>query len=172
MLDHRAAHEHDMREPVEQAELTDRVGNIDVGAQIGCYLRERNVPRADRDAACCRTSMPRSGWRGTITVRSDGRFRMRRWASMIDLLLARMGGSGDEDLAASPPSADELGGSAGGAGTSSLRLPVIRRSAAKLRKALRIERRLREADVELAEKRRECRFSGRQAETIAPTCGR
>ena len=151
----------------EQAEFTDRVGNIDVGVAVR-QLAER-AQRGRSGAAPpvdAGDPPPRSGWRGTKIVRSPGTPCLQPTVRLDHFpLLARMGGSGDEDLALADSVLhfESLVGSAGGAGTSSLRLPVLTILGTPSSGVARgIKGRLREAEVEPAEQARRVRGSERQ----------
>ena len=130
VLDQRAAHEHDRRKAIEQAELAERVGDIDVGHGRRQFARANAAPRFSprRCDQSARSPGPRSGWRGTITVRSDGKNPARVLCASIRIssspgwveAATMIGRPRVSDISRS-----SLSGSAGGAGTSSLRLPVV-----------------------------------------------
>ena len=87
MLDQRAADEHDRRQPIDQAELADRVGDIDLGVAVRQFAaraqRDLQARGARRSRRC---SAPRSGWRGAIKRQQAGKaVRSRRCASMTQL---------------------------------------------------------------------------------------
>ena len=147
MLHQRAADEDDRREPVDQAELADRVGDIDVG-RLRPATRRASAARlaARRHAAISAMPGPRSGWRGAMSVSSRGiRSRSLRCASITVVFFARMGRGGGDHRAVADRRAQlrELVGSAGGAGTSSLRLPVVTTRGAPSSRSARRRRRLR-----------------------------
>ena len=79
----RAAEEGDRRDAIEEAEFAERVGEVDVGFAdqrlAAAPLRDRQAARA---ASMSRIAAPRSGWRGTMMVRTSGwRSRRSRWAA-------------------------------------------------------------------------------------------
>ena len=120
---------------------------------------------------------PRSGCRGTITVSSDG----KNPASVAvrleqDFLFAGMGRGRDDDRAAARHRHQplELGGI--GRRRRNIELQIARGddvAAAERGKALGVDLRLREADLEPAEQRRDrAAQPGASAETSAATSGR
>ena len=123
--------------------------------------------RAQRDAqarAAASRAMPspRWGWRGTMTVSSPGKALAQPAVRRRSGSPPRPDGSRRRRSAAGRASArrsaSSFASSAGGAGTSSLRLPVhhdARR--AERAEALGVARRLRQAQVETAEQRRDRR---------------
>ena len=89
-----------MREPIEQAEFADRVGDIDVGAKIG-----RDVARAQHAARAGRDRLLQDFHAAFRMARHDdgqqARPRLADATMRLDdrRFLARMGRGGDEDLA-------------------------------------------------------------------------
>ena len=66
-----AAHEHDVREAIEQAHLADRIGHIDVGRPVGMHsLRAASGAKPARSAMAATSS--RCGWRGAMMVSRCG----------------------------------------------------------------------------------------------------
>ena len=66
MLHQRTADEHDRREPVEQAELAERVGDVDVGRRVGQLAARAQRESRPAGRAISAIPAPRSGWRGAM----------------------------------------------------------------------------------------------------------
>ena len=127
MRHQRAAHEHDWRKPIEQAEFAHRVGDIDVGRGVGNSSRERSDAFSRAASTSRAIAGPRSGCRGTITVSSCGKSPAS--ALCVSIRISSSPGWVEAATMIGRPrvsdiSRSSLSGSAGGAGTSSLRLPV------------------------------------------------
>ncbi len=78
MPDQRAADKNDRRQAIDQAELADRVGDIDVGRGVGEFAARPQLTFSPAARAISATPMPRSGWRGTISVSRLGKVARSR----------------------------------------------------------------------------------------------
>ena len=149
----RTAHEHDRRQPVDQPEFAERVGDVDVDVSSGSSPRERSAGFQARGLGDFGDALAALGMtRRDARSAASGYFaRSRRCASMT----AASSPACVEAAAITGARADDrlelrkVAASAGGGGTSSLRLPVeLTRGAPSSRIALRVDGRLREAKIE------------------------
>ena len=158
MRHERAADEDERREPVEQAELADRVGDVELGRAVGLPSAERRATAGPAARRGRRSPRRAAGWRGAMMVRRPGKRPASAWWHRRPMrLFARMRARRDPDR----PAREQAGelrraarGSAGGGRASNLRLPATPTRGAPSRKSRSASAwRLREAEGEAVEQR-------------------
>ena len=178
MRHQRTAHEHDRRQPVEQSQFAHGVGDIDVGGRGRQFLARAQRDLHARHRRWC-GRWPRRGGHGAARSRSAAAERNRASALCTSTRISSSPGWVEAATITGRPrvsaiSHSSLAASAGGAWHVELQIAGGDDvAAAQRRKPFGIDAGLRQADLELAEQRRDGRRApAASAETSAATSGR